>query len=219
MNKNDQSQLINYYSQRATEYEKIYSKPERHEDLVTLRKLLQNILAGHKVLEVACGTGFWTQSIAETAQSITATDISEEVLNIARSKIFLKQNVDFKKLDAYKINVISDQFSAGFAGFWWSHIPRKQITTFISSFHKAMSPNALIVFIDNLFVEGSSSPISDVDSDGNTYQLRTLENGTKHNVLKNFPTKSDLQNSVESLLVRQIRYETLKYYWCFYYYL
>ena len=84
----DDASLIDYYAKRANEYERIYQKPERQNDLEILRNLFRKILAGKNVLEIACGTGYWTQVISQTANSITATDINEEVLQIARTKIY-----------------------------------------------------------------------------------------------------------------------------------
>jgi len=48
------------------------------------------------------------------------------------------------------------------------------------------------VFFDNRYVEGSSTPISRRDAQGNTYQARKLDNGSAHEVLKNFPTEREL---------------------------
>jgi ubiquinone/menaquinone biosynthesis C-methylase UbiE len=72
--------MIDYYSKRAREYERVYQKPERQADLGWLRATLRRELAGHRVLELACGTGYWTDAIAGTAASIHATDASTEVL-------------------------------------------------------------------------------------------------------------------------------------------
>ena len=49
--------LKEYYARRAPEYENVYLKPERQQDIATLRALLQQLLAGHTLLELACGTG------------------------------------------------------------------------------------------------------------------------------------------------------------------
>ena len=52
------------------------------------------------------------------------------------------------------------------------------------------------MFLDNNYVEGSSTPIARRDSDGNTFQKRTLEDGAEFEVLKNFPTGTELCASV-----------------------
>jgi hypothetical protein len=49
-----------------------------------------------------------------------------------------------------------------------------------------------VVFLDNRFVPGSSTPIAESDAEGNTYQVRTLADGSTHRVLKNFPDRDAL---------------------------
>ncbi len=63
----DDARLVDYYAKRASEYERIYEKPERQNDLEILRNLFRKTLAGRNVLEIACGTGYWTQVVAQTA--------------------------------------------------------------------------------------------------------------------------------------------------------
>ena len=77
-----------YYSKRAQEYEKIYHRddPVRHAELAEISRLMQELFFRLDVLEVACGTGYWTERIARSARSVTAVDISEETLRIARQK-------------------------------------------------------------------------------------------------------------------------------------
>ena len=47
--------------------------------------------------------------------------------------------------------------------------------------------------LDNRYVEGSSTPVTERDADGNGYQLRKLADGSTHRVLKNFPTEAELE--------------------------
>src|SRR5580700_3639706 len=98
---NDAS-LIDYYAKRAKEYERIYQKPERQADLARLRKLCAEQLAGQTVLEIACGTGYWTQPVSQTAKSIVATDINDEVLRIARAKKY-QCEISFQQADAFNL--------------------------------------------------------------------------------------------------------------------
>ncbi|MDB6154956.1 MAG: hypothetical protein JWL90_3409 [Chthoniobacteraceae bacterium] len=66
--------LVDYYSRRAAEYERIYEKPERQEALAELGVRLRGLLADQRVLELACGTGYWTAIIAHSAQSVMAIE-------------------------------------------------------------------------------------------------------------------------------------------------
>ena len=79
------AELVEYYRRRAGEYEAIYAKPERQADLALLRKEVPQRLAGRRVLEIACGTGYWTALVAPLAASVVATDTAEEPMAIART--------------------------------------------------------------------------------------------------------------------------------------
>ena len=93
---------IKYYFERAREYERIYQKPERQEDLSKLKKIFKDLFFAKSVFEIACGTGYWTQFISETAKSIYATDINETVIEIAQSKKY-QSPTTFEKADIYNL--------------------------------------------------------------------------------------------------------------------
>jgi ubiquinone/menaquinone biosynthesis C-methylase UbiE len=208
----DDARLIDYYAKRAHEYERIYEKPERQNDLERLRDLFRKTLAGKNVLEIACGTGYWTQVISQTANSITATDINEEVLQIARSKT-CGCEVNFQKADAFSLNPSpQNDFTAGLAAAWWSHLQRSQIRNFLLHLHRLFPPGSLLVFMDNRFVPGSNTPISRTDDDGNTYQTRKLENGNEYEILKNFPDEKEIR-AILGNSAREICWTELMYYW------
>jgi demethylmenaquinone methyltransferase/2-methoxy-6-polyprenyl-1,4-benzoquinol methylase len=205
--------MIDYYSKRANEYERIYQKPERQADLGWLKEILRRELTGHRVLELACGTGSWTEAIAGTAAWVHATDASNEVLEIARSKQLDPAKVTFAHGDAYHPLPATHPFTAGFAGFWWSHVPKLQLPGFLESFHAALSPGSRVVFADNIFVTGSSTPLSRHDDEGNTYQLRLLSDGSRHEVLKNFPSVEELREVIAPFS-GDIEVLTSDYFWC-----
>jgi ubiquinone/menaquinone biosynthesis C-methylase UbiE len=207
-----EASMVAYYANRAKEYERIYDKPERQDDLRLLRDFVGNAFAGAHVFEVACGTGYWTEIIARSAASVFATDINEEVLAVARSKSIDPRKVAFRRVDAYVLPILPQRFNGGFSAFWWSHIPKSKIQGFLRGFHRALSPGARVVFIDNAYVEGSSTPISCTDEYGDTYQIRRLDDGSTHQVLKNFPTASELHSAVHGSAA-DVRVEFLRYYW------
>lgn len=207
-----QTSMVEYYARRASEYERIYHKPERQADLQCLRAIMQHTFADRRVLEIACGTGYWTEIIAHTAASVLATDINEEVLAVARAKPIPAGKAVFRRDDVYALAPMPEKFDAGLAAFWWSHIPRARWRGFLESFHRHFAPGARLVFIDNVYVAGSSTPLARTDAEGNTYQTRRLDDGTAHDVLKNFPTPEELRRAVESLAT-DIHIECLAYFW------
>ena len=206
------SDLVTYYAKRAPEYERVYHKPERQADINCLIAYLQQTFEEQSVGEIACGTGYWTQYIAQTAHFVTATDTNSEVLEIAKTKPFPRKNVTFGIADVYALPEPRQPFDAGFGGFIWSHIPLSQLPSFLASFHQYVGRGGRIVFIDNRYVPGSSTPIAKQDVAGNTYQRRVLQSGETHMVLKNFPTEVDLRNAIGAY-ASDVQIMWLTYFW------
>jgi hypothetical protein len=46
-----------------------------------------------------------------------------------------------------------------------------------------------VVLLDNSYVQTSNLPITRRDAEGNTFQQRTLDDGSVHEVVKNFPSR------------------------------
>ncbi len=184
--------LADYYAKRATEYERFYDKPERQADLALLRNRLATMFAGRKLLELACGTGYWTEIVAPAAKRVTALDVNEEVLALARSKALPAGRVAFLRADAHALPASLRGYEALFAGFWWSHVPLARLDGFLDGCMRAVGPGAMLAFLDGRYVEGSSTPLSRHDEEGNTYQQRKLDDGSTHEVLKNYPQESEL---------------------------
>ncbi|TAK45181.1 MAG: class I SAM-dependent methyltransferase [Betaproteobacteria bacterium] len=204
--------LVSYYARRAQAYERIYARPERQAELGVLRRRLAELLAGRRVLELACGTGWWTEAIAPRAAEVTALDASEAVLAIARAKRYPPARVSFAAGDCYALPDFGRRHDALLAAFWWSHVPLGQLDGFLRGAGRAAAPGALHVFIDNCYVEGSSTAISRRDAEGNTYQLRRLDDGSTHEVLKNFPGEAELRTRAGRGAV-DVVVEMSRHYW------
>jgi len=204
--------LVDYYARRAAEYEEIYLKPERQSDLRRLAECLSKAFPAFDVLEVACDTGYWTKHIAKSARRIVAVDINAEVLEIACRKAYGSCQVSFLQKDAYSLAEVPSDCTAGFHGFWWTHVPLQRLPGFLRCFHAHLPKGAPIITIDNAYVEGSSTPISRRDEHGNTYQTRELRDGSQHEVLKNFPSVADIHCHLEGH-ASDVRVTQLTYYW------
>ena len=203
-----------YYAARALEYDNVYRKPERQADLRAIEQWVSPRFVGARVLEIACGTGYWTQFIAPVALHVTALDAAPETLDIARGRV-PGSNVEFLVGDAYDLSQHAS-FDAAFLGFWFSHVPRARQRAFLVGLNAALRPGARVVMLDNRYVEGSSTPVSERDADGNGYQERRLDDGSTHRVLKNFPSEHELRSLVADLGERAT-FTTWNYYWAFEY--
>lgn len=187
--------MVDYYRRRAAYYERVYHKPERQADLRTMEAWIAAPFAGRQVLEIACGTGWWTPHAARDCASWLATDLNPETLALAQAKPLPPGKVRFATLDAYALEagVLNEgvSFDAVFAGCWWSHVPLQALPGWLARLHGLLAPGARVVFLDNSFVQTSSTPLTRRDAQGNTYQERTLDDGSVHEVLKNFPSADE----------------------------
>ncbi|MEO7850687.1 MAG: methyltransferase domain-containing protein [Rubrivivax sp.] len=182
--------MLEYYARRAQEYDRIYAKPERQADLRAIESWMPAAFAGRAVLEIACGTGWWTPHGARDAASWLATDLNPQTLALARSKP-MPARVRIADLDAFSFAGLPIQrFDAAFAGCWWSHVPLERLGGWLALLHAQLASDARVVFLDNAYVSGSSTPISRRDATGNSYQQRGLDDGSTHEVLKNFPSRA-----------------------------
>src|SRR6185295_869014 len=208
--------LQSYYARRAAEYDRIYAKPERQADLREIEAWIAATLRDERVLEVACGTGYWTRFIAPVARSVLAIDAAQETLGIARARVDAS-SVEFEIGDAYALPRRRGAFSAAFAGFWFSHVPRGRQAEFLRGLNAALQPGARVVLLDNLYVPGSSTPIAERDEAGDTYQSRRLDDGSTHRVLKNFPSPAELHALAAAGLGSEATHRAWQHYWGFEY--
>ncbi len=201
-----------YYRRWAPEYDEVYTRPERQSDLLAVRDRLTHVFADRHVLEVAAGTGWWTSVLADTAASVTATDVNQAMLEVAKVRRQWPPSVDFAVADALQLRTIHGDFDAAFAGFFWSHIPLAEIDIFLEGLMRRLLPGSLVVFIDNRLVPGSVHPVARQDEQGNTYQLRQMADGSSWDVLKNFPEPDDILARLNRL-GQSAELEQLANYW------
>ena len=77
-----------YYAARAPEYDLSagYLTLDADPVRVAKKKRYQQLFRGHDVLELACGTGYWTAVLAETAKSVVGIDVNPEMISRAQSR-------------------------------------------------------------------------------------------------------------------------------------
>ena len=143
------SDIVAYYRRRAGEYEEIYDWKDydRQEEQKLIAEAIKDYLARRRVLEVACGTGYWTKILSETVERIVATDIREDVIELAKLKKY-RCPIEFEREDAYDLTFDDDSFDVGLAFSWFSHIPRERIHPFLKEFHRVLQDGASVLIAE-----------------------------------------------------------------------
>jgi len=187
------STLIDYYRQRAREYEDVYywTDPHRQDEQTMMAENIKSSLRGRNVIDIACGTGWWDRILSETARSLTGLDINEDVLEIAKTKVY-RCPVKFQLGDAYDPTFQPASFDGALSTFWLSHIPKEKLDQWIETLHRLLKPGSSVLIADNTNIPGIGGLTITKTGDENTYKLRTLKDGSQHTIIKNYYSTSEL---------------------------
>lgn len=205
------NQLTQYYAVNADNYDQVYAQEERFDDLDDLQELIAELFDGHKVLELGCGTAYWTDLISEVAESVYATDISQEMLDLAETRGLDEDIVTFGRMDAFELpDGMQGEYSAVFIGNLWRHVRREEQEKFLKTLRAKLGKDVLLVVLDESAIEGQSV-IARTDADGNTYQFVTADDGQRYEIMFNYLTDSTLRKRFADH-ARQIKIARLQYY-------
>ena len=91
-------QQIAYYRARANEYDEWffregrYDRGEEHRrdwlaEVAQVQAALKQAQPNGRILELACGTGLWTQHLLPSSEELTAVDASPEMLDLCRKRL------------------------------------------------------------------------------------------------------------------------------------
>lgn len=204
--------VAKYYALLGEALEDKYLEPDMDEDIDDMSIHLGNVLAGHTVLELGCGTGFWTEVAAESAASVLAVDINPSLVDIARERPMTEGKVTFRVLDALDLPEDIGKFSAVLVSFLWAHLNKKEQEQLMATLRKRLGKDVLLVILDDAFVEGFSETIARTDADGTTYQILTTPEGERIEVPKSYPSDSALRKRLGDA-VKQIKIERIEFFW------
>jgi len=187
--------VAEFYDNESADYSE-----EQLEDLDEAHEQISTLLAGHRILELGCGTGGWTEVLAETAESIVAVDASAAMLEQARTHGEAPANVTYLQADA--LDLPADlgngdaKFTAVFMAGLWSHLTRDQQDVLLAGLKKRVGKDVLLVLFDDEYVEGESATIARTDLQGNTYEILQDADGNRHELPKGYPTDSALRKKL-----------------------
>jgi ubiquinone/menaquinone biosynthesis C-methylase UbiE len=192
--------LPEYYSWRAPEYERMWYRDDavRQGEQAAIVGAMKNVFGGRRVLEVACGTGYWTKFVAESAEWVCGLDASPGMLTLARAKGLSPDRVEFREGDAYALAGVPGCFNGGLANFWISHVPTARRDEFLRGFHRRLGAGAAVFLADNVYVPGLGGELVVYPGVADTFKRRALPDGSHHEVVKNYFSADELRKILTS---------------------
>jgi demethylmenaquinone methyltransferase/2-methoxy-6-polyprenyl-1,4-benzoquinol methylase len=195
---------IEYYRARAHEYDEwVYrlgrydrGKEQRRQWLAEMNLVRDKIKSSQpdgKILELACGTGLWTQYLAPYAEKLIAIDTSSEAIEINRQKVANSQ-VKYLNADLFSWQP-SECFDYIFFGFWLSHVPLSHFDNFWNLVRSALTPNGRVFFVDSLLTQESTAK-NHKPLDRSNKAWRKLNDGREFEIVKVFHKPLELKNKL-----------------------
>lgn len=195
-------QQIEYYRARAGEYDEWFYRvgrydhgPELNEqwfdEARQVMKALHSIGPVGDVLELACGTGIWTEQLLRVGQHITALDASAEVIEINRAKL-KADNVTYEQADLFQWEP-ARQYDLVFFSFWLSHVPPDKLAGFLQTVARAVRPGGQVFIVDSRPAPTSSAQNHAPYEEGSVYHTRKLNDGREFMIYKVFYTPDTLR--------------------------
>ncbi|MBW4610714.1 MAG: class I SAM-dependent methyltransferase [Hassallia sp. WJT32-NPBG1] len=196
---------IAYYRARANEYDEWFCRLGRYDrgeefnqrwkdEVAVVKRALHELKAAENILELACGTGIWTQELVKIGKKITAFDASEEVIEINRRKLH-SSNVKYQQLDlfAWEPDI---EYDLVFFAFWLSHVPPTLLDLFLTKVYNYVRVGGQVFLVDSRFEPTSTAKNHFFEDDKKIYQTRKLNNGEEFQIIKIFYQPDELYNKL-----------------------
>ena len=200
-------QQIRYYRQRAPEYDEWFHRQGRfdhgpahtrlwRQEIAAVRETLDRLKPSGRMLELACGTGLWTQRLARYDGVVTAIDTSPEVLALNRARV-RSADVRYRQCDIFTWEP-DETYDFVFFGFWLSHVPPSRFAAFWDLVRQALAPGGTVFLVDNRYHPDSSARNHSVRPEQMT-QRRELNDGRTFEIVKLFYEPEGLAALLELL--------------------
>jgi demethylmenaquinone methyltransferase/2-methoxy-6-polyprenyl-1,4-benzoquinol methylase len=182
-----------YYQRRAGEYD-----ATAYGDVEAARGRIARIVAemapAGSVLEIACGTGLWTEALAPYARTLMAIDAAPDAVAIARDRVGAA-NVTFEVADLFAWSAAA-RFDVVFFSAWLSHVPESRFAQFWELLRGLLAAGGRVLFLDEHVDERAKEHYLPGEAE---IVERRLEDGTAYRIVKNFVDPPALERRLRGL--------------------
>jgi SAM-dependent methyltransferase len=202
------SEQLEYYRARAAEYDQWWLRQGRYDrgaalnaqwfaDASAVSSALSAFRPAGRVLELACGTGIWSEQLLPFASHLTALDGSPEMLVITAARLRAPA-VHYIEADLFQWKP-TGQFDTVFFGFWLSHVPPERFVDFWQLVRSCLAPRGRVFFVDSLRDPTSTAADHCLPGPETTVLRRRLNDGREYQIYKVFYDPSELTERLRQL--------------------
>ena len=188
-------EMMAYYRARAAEYDEWFYRRGRYDrspetnarwfaEVDEVFAALDAFAISGDVLELAPGTGIWTERLLRTATSITAVDASPEMVALNRARV-ASDRVSYVLADLFTWRP-ERTYDAVFFGFWLSHVPAERLDVFLGMVAAALRPQGKLFFVDGRREPTSTAVDHQLPEVGSQVMTRRLNDGREFQIVKIF---------------------------------
>jgi demethylmenaquinone methyltransferase/2-methoxy-6-polyprenyl-1,4-benzoquinol methylase len=184
-----------FYRARAPEYDEWWQRRGRYDrgpelaaewdrQVVLVEDALDTFGPSGDVLELAGGTGWWSERLARRADRLTVVDASPETLDLNRRRVD-RDDVEYVVADLFSWQP-QRTYDVVFFSFWLSHVPRDRFADFWSLVRSCLAARGRAFLIDNRADPTPTGGFQDpyVIQHGPDLHLRRLYDGSEYRVIK-----------------------------------
>lgn len=189
------NEQLQYYRARAAEYDEWFLRLGRYDrgpdtnqrwfdEIEIVRGALETFRPVGDVLEIACGTGNWTERLAPHADTVLAVDGAPEMLAINQART---SSLGVRHQQANIFEWTPDQkFDCVFFGFWLSHVPEEKFEPFWETVELSLKPGGRVFFVDSLPDPDSQAKNHPPVDAAAGLQKRVLNDGQQYEIVKRY---------------------------------
>lgn len=210
-----------YYRARAAEYDDWWLRRNRYDrgpelnerwfaEAAGVASALAAFRPSGRILELAAGTGIWSEQLLSSASRLTLLDGSREMLDLAAARL------RSPKVRCIEADIFSwrptERFETVFFSFWLSHVPPERFDEFWEFVQSCLAPGGRVFFIDSLHEQTSTAADHRLPPSEETTLKRRLNDGREFRIYKIFYDREQLGERLLRLGWRFTLSQTARYF-------